>query len=55
MSHEERLIDSFGESGKKSFSSKLQITNNKYANTSSKKNQSQGRGQNQNYPRGRGG
>ena len=55
MSHEERLIDSFGESGEKAFSSKLQITKNEDANTSSKRNQSQGRGQNQNYPRGRGG
>ena len=55
MSHEERLIDSFGESGEKAFSSKLQITKNEDANTSNKRNQSQGRGQNQNYPRGRGG
>jgi hypothetical protein len=55
MSHEERLIDSFGESGEKDFSSKLQITKNENANTSSKSNQSQGRGQNHNYPRGRGG
>jgi hypothetical protein len=54
MSHEERLIGSFGESGKKVFSSKLQITKNEDANTRSKRNQSQGRGQNQNYPRGRG-
>jgi hypothetical protein len=54
MYHEERLIDSFGESGEKDFSSKLQITKNEDANTSNKRNQSQGRGQNQNYPRGRG-
>jgi hypothetical protein len=54
MSHEERLIDSFGESVEKYFSSKLQITKNEYANTSSKRSQSQVRGQNQNYPRGRG-
>jgi hypothetical protein len=53
MSHEERLIDSFGESGKKYFSSKLQITKNEDANTRRKRNQSRGRGQNQNYPRGR--
>ena len=46
MSHEERLIDSFGESGEKDFSSKLQITKNENANTSSKRNQIQGSGQN---------
>jgi hypothetical protein len=51
MSHEERLIDSFRKSGEKSFSSKLQITKNEYANTSNKINQSQGRSQNQNYSR----
>jgi hypothetical protein len=55
MSHEERLIDSFGESGEKAFSSKLQITKNEDTNTRSKRNQSEGRGQNPNYPRGRGG
>jgi hypothetical protein len=55
MSYEERLIESFGESGEKDFSSKLQITKNKYANNTNKRNQSQVRGQNQNYPRGRGG
>jgi len=55
MSHEKRLIDSFEESGKKDFSSKLKITKNEHANTSNKWNQSQGRGQDMNYPRGRGG
>ena len=54
MSHEERLIDSFGESGEKSFSSKMKITKNEDANTRNKRNQSQGRGQNHNCPRGRG-
>jgi hypothetical protein len=55
MSHKKRLIDSFGESSEKAFSSKLQITKNEHVNTTSKRNQSEGRGQNQNYSRGRGG
>jgi hypothetical protein len=46
MSHVKRLIDSFEESGEKDFYSKLQITKNEDANTSNKRNQSQGRGQN---------
>ena len=49
MSCEEILIDSFRESDEKSFSSKFPITKNEDANTRTKSNQGQGRGQNKKY------
>eukprot|EP00253_Pinus_taeda_P028318 PITA_28318 len=54
MSHEERLKETF-EAVEKDFSSKLQITKNEDASSSTtKSHQGQGEWQNQNYSRGRG-
>eukprot|EP00253_Pinus_taeda_P005517 PITA_05517 len=54
MSHKERLKETF-EAIEKSFSSKLQITNNEDVGSSStKSHQGQGKWQSQNYSRGRG-